>query len=125
MSLVVTIVAILFAVMGLAALIRPAVIWAPFGVAPTTHAARNEVRAVYGGFGCAFSVLLVAADRSAAGFRDGVLIAVAVALAGMAGGRIISFVVEPRSFRRVTVAFGLLEILLSLALAEAAVPILA
>jgi hypothetical protein len=111
--------------MGLAALIRPAVIWAPFGASPTTPAARNEVRAVYGGFGCALAVLLVVADRSGAGFRDGVLIAVAVALAGMAGGRIISFVVEPRSFSRVTAAFGLLEILLSLALAEAAVPILA
>ena len=40
MSILVAVVAIFFAGMGAAALVRPAVIWAPFGVEPTTPAAR-------------------------------------------------------------------------------------
>jgi hypothetical protein len=123
MSALVAVVAIFFAGMGAAALVRPAVIWAPFGVEPTTPAARNEVRAVYGGFGIAVAILLVVADTSAAGFRDGALIAVAVALAGMAGGRIVGFAVEPRSLGRFTVLFGVIEVVLALALVQAALPV--
>jgi hypothetical protein len=123
MSLLVTIVAIFFAGMGAAALVRPAVIWAPFGVAPTTPAARNEVRAVYGGFGIALAILLVVADQRAAGFRDGVLVAVAVALAGMAAGRVVGFAVEPRGVGRFTLLFGVIEVLLAYALLKAALPI--
>lgn len=123
MSVLVAIVAVFFAGMGAAALVRPAIIWAPFGVAPTTPASRNEVRAVYGGFGIAVAILLVMADRSAAGFRDGALVAVAVALAGMAAGRIVGFVVEPRGAGRITVLFGVIEVVLALALLEAALPI--
>jgi hypothetical protein len=122
-SALVIIVAIFFAGMGAAALVRPAVVWAPFGVEPTTPAARNEVRAVYGGFGIAVAILLVVADNASAGFRDGVLVATAVALAGMAGGRIIGFVVEPRGVGRFTVLFGVVEVVLALALVEAARPV--
>lgn len=89
------VVAIFFAGMGSAALVRPALIWAPFGVAPTTPESRSEVRAVYGGFGIAIAVLLVLTDDSAADLREGVLIAVAVSLLGMAAGRVISAVTEP------------------------------
>lgn len=89
-------VAIFFAGMGVAALVRPAFIWAPFGVAPTTPAARSEVRAVYGGFGLAVAALLMLTDDSAA-LRDGVLVAVAVSLAGMAAGRVAGAFLEPRS----------------------------
>ncbi len=123
MSVLVIIVAIFFAGMGAAALIRPAVIWAPFGVAPTTPAARNEVRAVYGGFGIAVAILLVVADNASAGFRDGALVAVAAALAGMAGGRIVGFAVEPRGAGRFTLLFGVIEVVLALALVQAALPI--
>jgi hypothetical protein len=123
MSVLVAIVAIFFAGMGAAALVRPGVIWAPFGVAPTTPEARNEVRAVYGGFGIALAILLVVADQSAAGYRDGVLVAVAVALAGMAAGRIVGFAVEPRGAGRFTVLFGVIEVVLALALVQAALPI--
>ena len=123
MSILVAIVAIFFAGMGAAALVRPAVIWAPFGVEPTTPASRNEVRAVYGGFGLALAALLVFADNAAEGYRDGVLVAVAVALAGMAAGRIVGFVVEPRGLGRFTVLFGAIEVLLAFALMEAALPI--
>jgi hypothetical protein len=123
MSVLVAIVAIFFAGMGVAALVRPAMIWAPFGAEPTTPAARNEVRAVYGGFGIALAILLVVADDASAGFRDGVLVAIAVALAGMAAGRIIGFVVEPRSVAGFTVLFGVIEALLAFALWEAALPV--
>jgi hypothetical protein len=123
MSVLVAIVAIFFAGMGAATLVRPALAWAPFGVAPSTPAARNEVRAVYGGFGIAVAILLVVADGSADGFRDGVLVAIAVALAGMAAGRIVGFVVEPRSVGRFTVLFGVIEVLLAFALVVSALPI--
>jgi hypothetical protein len=123
MSVLVTIVAIFFAGMGAAALVRPAIIWAPFGVEPTTPAARNEVRAVYGGFGVALAILLLVADTASTGFRDGVLVAVAVALAGMAAGRIVGFAVEPRGARGFPVLFGALEVLLAYFLLEAALPI--
>ncbi len=123
MSIIVAVVAIFFVGMGAAALVRPAVIWAPFGIEPTTPAARNEVRAVYGGFGIAMAILLVVADASAAGFRDGALVAVAAALAGMAAGRIVGFAVEPRSFDRFTVLFGVIEVVLALALVQAALPV--
>ena len=91
------IVAALLAGMGIAALVRPAFIWAPFGVAPTTPEARNEVRAVYGGFGVAVAALLIGADSASASFRDGVLVSIAVALGGMAAGRVLSALVEPRA----------------------------
>jgi hypothetical protein len=97
MSLAVVVVAVGFAGMGLAALVRPAFIWAPFGVAPTTPASRNEVRAVYGGFGLAIAGLLFLADDASADFRDGVLVSVAVALFGMAAGRVISALFEPKA----------------------------
>lgn len=90
------VVAIFFAAMGLAALVVPAMIWRPFGVEPTTPAARNEVRAVYGGFGIALAVLLVLSDDASAGLRDGVLVTVAVSVLGMAAGRLISAALEPR-----------------------------
>ncbi len=123
MSILVAVVAVFFAGMGAAALVRPAVIWAPFGVAPTTPAARNEVRAVYGGFGIALAILLVVADKASAGFRDGALVATAVALAGMAGGRIVGFAVEPRGVGRFTVLFGVIEVVLALALVQSALPV--
>ncbi len=95
-SVALGVVAVGFALMGAAALVRPALIWRPFGVVPETVAARSEVRAVYGGFGLALAALLVAADNGATEFRDGVLVTVAVSLFGMAAGRAVSGVLEPR-----------------------------
>jgi hypothetical protein len=102
------IVAIGFAGMGIAALVRPAFIWAPFGVEPTTPESRSEVRAVYGGFGLAIAALLVLTDDSVA-LRDGVLVAVAVSLLGMAAGRVVSALVEPRTLLRSPGFFLLVE----------------
>jgi hypothetical protein len=98
-----------FASMGLVALVRPAFIWAPFGVEPTTPESRSEVRAVYGGFGLAIAVLLVLTDDSA-DVRDGVLVAVAVSLFGMATGRLVSALVEPRALLRAPGLFLLVEV---------------
>ena len=103
------IVAIGFAGMGLAALVRPAFIWAPFGVEPTTPESRSEVRAVYGGFGLAIAALLVLTDDSA-DLRDGVLVTVAVSLFGMAAGRLASALVEPRTLLRSPGFFLLVEV---------------
>jgi hypothetical protein len=103
------VVAIGFAGMGVAALVRPAFIWAPFGVEPSTPEARSEVRAVYGGFGIAIAALLVLTDDSA-GLRGGVLVAVAVSLLGMATGRVVSALVEPRTLLRSPGFFLLVEV---------------
>lgn len=97
MNFAVAVVAVFFAGMGLAALVKPAFIWAPFGVIPATPEARNEVRAVYGGFGVAIAVLLVVADGWSADARAAALVTVAVALLGMAAGRLVSAVVEPKA----------------------------
>lgn len=123
MSVAVWVVAAFFAIMGGAALVRPALIWAPFGVAPTTPAARNEIRAVYGGFGIAIAVLLVLANDSGSAFRDGVLLATAVALAGMAAGRVIALLAEPRSIRGYPALFLLIEAVLAGLLVAAALPL--
>ncbi len=97
MNTVIWVIAIGFAVMGLAALVRPALIWAPFGVEPTTAESRNEVRAVYGGFGLGLAAVMIWATEAAVDIRYGVLLAVAVSLFGMAAGRVVSAVVEPRA----------------------------
>lgn len=110
MSAPVLVVAVFFAGMGLAALVRPALIWAPFGVEPTTPGSRSEVRAVYGGFGIAIAALLVLTDDSAADLRDGVLVAVAVSLLGMAAGRAVSAVLEPRALLGTAGFFLLVEV---------------
>ncbi len=119
MSIAVILVAIFFAGMGVAALVKPALIWAPFGVAPTTPEARNEVRAVYGGFGLAIAALLVAAESATADFRDGVLVSVAVALGGMAAGRLLGAVADPKPLLRWPGFFLLVEAALAVLLLTA------
>ena len=116
MSILVLLVAVFFAGMGLAALVRPALIWAPFGVTPSTPASRNEVRAVYGGFGLAVAGLLIAAEQASDGFREGALVAVALSLAGMAAGRLVGLVVEPASLRGYPALFLVVELALGGAL---------
>jgi hypothetical protein len=110
MNSVIWVIAIGFAAMGLAALLRPAVIWAPFGVEPTTAESRNEVRAVYGGFGLAVAGLMIWSNAAAAAVREGVLLTVAVSLFGMAAGRGISALVEPRALWGWPGVFLLIEV---------------
>ncbi len=83
-------VAAMFAGMGVIALLRPEAILAQFGVAVETAAGRNEMRAVYGGFGLAAAALLAVAALGDPATAEGIVIAMAFALFGMAGGRLVS-----------------------------------
>ena len=85
--------ALAFAGMGIAAFVAPGRITAQFGVHSLTADGRNEVRAVYGGFGIALAVLLLA-TLGAPALRAGVCWTVAGALVGMASGRMISAVID-------------------------------
>ena len=93
MTIGIAINAIFFFAMGISALVRPAFVISFVRMVPETVDARNEVRAVYGGFGIAVSALLVMAS-SHPEYRSGVLVAVAVSLLGMALGRAVSLLVE-------------------------------
>jgi hypothetical protein len=86
----VLIVAVGFAAMGLGALVRPRDVLAQFGVAVETADGRNEVRAVYGGFGLAVAALLAVAAVGDPSTSEGIIVAVAFALVGMAAGRVVS-----------------------------------
>ncbi len=81
-------VAIAFLLMGLAAFVRPATVVAMMGLPATTPDARNEVQAVYGGFGLAVAITLLATMWFPS-VHKGVVLAVAAALGGMALGRVI------------------------------------
>ncbi|GAA3383820.1 DUF4345 family protein [Cryptosporangium minutisporangium] len=91
--------AVLFAGMGVLGLAAPAVLVRPFGITLTGAAARTEIRAVYGGFGVAIAVVLILAVADPGGIRAGAATAVAAALLGMAGGRLVARAVDvPRGF---------------------------
>jgi hypothetical protein len=98
LSTLTLLVAIFFAGMGVLALVAPERITATVGAPVLTLAGRNEARAVYGGFGIAMCVILIAAPSLPAMTR-GIYITVAMALGGMAAGRLVAAAVErPRSF---------------------------
>jgi hypothetical protein len=88
-TLATVVVAVGFMAMGLVALLRPAQIMAYFGVAQLTADSRNEIRAVYGGFGVALGGLLALSAGSAV--AEGVQLAAAVSLLGMAAGRVVAW----------------------------------
>lgn len=87
-------VALFFAGMGLQALGWPEKILGNFGLDYLPPDLRNEVRAVYGGYGIAISLLLLS-SLYLRELGQGFLLAVAVSVLGMAGGRMISFEIEP------------------------------
>ncbi|MRH87208.1 DUF4345 domain-containing protein [Nocardia sp. SYP-A9097] len=89
-SVLISLVAMFFLLMGVYALAAPAALTKPFGIAVETPVARSEIRAVYGGFGIAVAILLGVAAADIGDIRRGAVIAVAAALGGMALGRIIS-----------------------------------
>jgi hypothetical protein len=86
-------VALAFAGMGALALVRPAAIGRFFDVRIESVGGRNEVRAVYGGFGLAMATALCLAINRL-DLRAGVVACIALALAGMATGRLISAALE-------------------------------
>lgn len=94
-SILIVLVAVFFLAMGAVALVVPERVLATFGVLVTTRDGRNEVRAVYGGYGIAMAVILLVA-RTAPSIRAGVLVCVAVAVVGMALGRLVAAVVDGR-----------------------------
>lgn len=93
MTIVIVLTAVFFLGMGLYALALPTKLIHPFGITLPTPESRAEVRAVYGGFGLAIAGMLVLAATGNPA-REGILITVAAALAGMALGRLMSGVVD-------------------------------
>ncbi len=89
---------VFFLGMGLYALVRPTALIRPFGIVLPSPESRAEVRAVYGGFGVAIAGMLALAATGHSA-REGILITVAVALAGMASGRLVSGIIDrPKAF---------------------------
>ena len=116
----ISVVAVFFLGMGLYALAAPAALIRPFGISLSRPESRAEVRAVYGGFGLAIAgVLGYAALHPSA--SDAILITVAVALAGMAVGRLISAIVDERTAFYPNWFYFLVEVVLAAALVFAAV----
>lgn len=98
-SVLIGLVALFFLGMGLLGLVAPERLIRPFGVSLESATARTEVRAVYGGFGVAVAALLGFAAFDVGGIQRGAAIAVAVALAGMAFGRLVArFAERPERF---------------------------
>ncbi len=88
-----TVVGVLFLLMGLGAFLQPRHFLQWFDIEAGTATARNEIQAVYGGFGVAMFVILLLPHWMPE-LRSGIAIAVAAALAGMAFGRIVGAVRE-------------------------------
>ena len=83
MSIGVLINVVFFLGLGVCELVRPQFLASFVKLVPDTADARNEVRAVNDGFGLAIAVLFAVAAQEV-GIRSGVLLAIAVALLGMA-----------------------------------------
>ena len=107
-------VAVAFALMGIGALVRPTVVTRQFGIPALTPEGRSEVRAVYGGFGLAVAAMLVVAITTP-DLRAGIAITVAVALFGMAVGRVVSAVID-RSLSKVVVLYLVIEVVVGVLL---------
>jgi len=82
-----------FALMGVTALINPRFLQSSLGITFDTINARSEVRAVYGGFGL-FVAVALATGLYDSTLQAGIFLAVALALFGMAFGRIVSALQE-------------------------------
>ena len=108
-ELALSIAALGFGIMGFGALVRPEQVTRQFGIAALDIDGRNEVRAVYGGFGLVMAVILafVAVDD---GYRTGVALTVALALVGMALGRAISAGIDA-SITRVPILYLIIELI--------------
>lgn len=113
MDIVIYLAALGFAAMGVGALVAPGSVPKLFGISPIGADMANEVRAVYGGFGCAVAALLVLASQHST-LKTGIVVTIAISLLGMAAGRVISFVLSrtcnfyPVLFFFVELLFGML-----------------
>jgi hypothetical protein len=113
---VIGVIAVFFLGMGIYALAAPATLVRPFGITLGESASRSEVRAVYGGFGLAIAGVLVYAAVADGDLRNGILITVSAALAGMAFGRIVSAIVDSRTAFYPNWFYCLVEIIAAAAL---------
>ncbi len=86
-------IATFFAGMGAVALARPEIVHETFGTTNPTADARNEVRAVYGGYGLAVAGMVAAALRKPED-RKGLLMGSGIATLGMMGGRAAGIAIE-------------------------------
>ena len=102
-------VALGFFAMGLGALVAPNKVTDQFGIHPLGVDGRNEVRAVYGGFGIAIAGVLAWALLNPAVLAT-ICATVAIALVGMAVGRIISMFCD-KGMSRVTAAYLGIEVI--------------
>ena len=93
--------------MGLAALFAPARVTGQFGISVLDVDGRNEVRAVYGGFGMAVATAL-GATLFVPEWRVLAAVSVAVALGGMAVGRVCSAIID-RHIGRFPMLYGAIE----------------
>lgn len=99
-----------FALMGIGAIVKPNVVTQQFGIPQLSVAGRSEVRGVYGGFGLAMAAILFVALMTP-DLRTGITITAAVALLGMAAGRIISALID-RSLPRVALLYLVIEVVM-------------
>ena len=98
-----------FGLMGFGALAGPEQVAGQFGIAALDIDGRNEVRAVYGGFGLVMAAILafVAVDDE---YRTGVALTIALSLVGMALGRVISAGIDT-SITRVPLLYLIIELI--------------
>lgn len=106
--------------MGAVGLFAPSRLRRMFAPGDVTAEERNEIRAVYGGFGVALAGGLGWAATNTSDVSDGFLRAMAVGFGGMAFGRLVSLVREPLESFFPAWTFLLVEILLAGALIVAA-----
>lgn len=108
--------------MGCMALYRPRSFVRMLEMDATTPLARSEVRAVYGGYGVAMGAALLAGLFLPTGLPAGLpamATAVSIAMAGMAGGRMVSCALD-KAMPRVAKVFTAIELGIATALWSAA-----
>ena len=115
-DVLVLVAAALFAAMGGWALARPTLVVDRFGIDVTTPDGRNEVSAVYGGFGFAVSALLVFAATTDGRGELWIPSIVSVQCLGMATGRIVSMLRDRTRGSRTVWLFVTVELALAVAL---------
>lgn len=89
-AIVLVLAAVFFGGMGLYAFAAPAMLARPFGLSVQSPVSRSEIRAVYGGFGLAMALVLGWSASGTGAMHSGAAVAVGMALAGMAVGRVVS-----------------------------------
>ena len=110
-ALVVVVNAAFFFAMGAVGLLRPQRVPAVFGMHEITADFRNEVRAIYGGFGIFIGGILLYA-QFISNAPAGMILTVGLSLFAMAFGRLVSVLIEknmgfwPRVFMLIEVLLG-------------------